>query len=71
MHRELVSVALLNLWYEPSSAPHGNVEGSYQCLRGALGALGEERVSSHFILLGEGSLRRALKNFYEHYKYAS
>jgi hypothetical protein len=26
---------------------------------------------SHFILFGEGSLRRALKNFYEHYKYAS
>ena len=26
---------------------------------------------SHFILFGEGSLRRAMKNFCEHYKYAS
>ena len=39
----------------------------FECLRGAMGALGEEPCLSHFILLGEGSLRRALKNFCEHY----
>ena len=37
-------------------------------VRGAMGALGEKRIClSHFILVGEGSLRRALKNFCEHY----
>ena len=32
-----------------------------------MGALGKKRMSSHFILFGEGSLRRAMKNFCEHY----
>jgi putative transposase len=38
-----------------------------ECLRGAMGALGEKRMPFPFILFGEGSLRRALKNFCEHY----
>src|SRR6516165_10859860 len=38
-----------------------------ECLRRAMGALGEKRMSSHFILFGEGSLRRALRDFCEHY----
>ena len=32
-----------------------------------MGALGENECLSHFIMFGEGSLRRALKNFCEHY----
>lgn len=37
------------------------------CLRGAMGASVRSECLSHFILFGEGSLRRSLKNFCEHY----
>ena len=44
-----------------------SAQPEFECLRGAMGALGEERVSFPFHSVWGRSLRRAMKNFCEHY----
>jgi hypothetical protein len=42
-------------------------QSEFECFRGALGALHQERVFIEFILFGEASLRRTITEFLKHY----